>query len=108
MRKLNWYEATEYLRSFNREHNIKSKGNDEKTYIVAVITEDSFDVEYSLDARSYLISSDNKAFIDGMGGYSIFASSLDGSDVGVRLEQYLEVEGNKNGWKIDYCYIKEQ
>jgi len=107
MQKLNWNEATEYLRSFNREHKIRSKGNDEKAHIVVVITEDSFTEEYSLDARSYLVSSDNKAFIDGMGGYSIFAGSLDGSDPCVRLEQYLEVEGNKGGWKIDYCYIKD-
>lgn len=107
MQKLTWSDATDYLRRFNREHNIKSKGNEETAHIVAVISEDSFTQEYSLEARSYLISSDNKAFIDGMGGYSIFASSLDGSDVGVRLEQYLEDEGNKDGWRIDYCYIKD-
>ena len=74
MQKLNWSEATEYLRSFNREHKIRSKGNDEKTHIVVVITEDSFDAEYSLDARSYLVSSDNKAFIDGMGSFFIFSN----------------------------------
>ena len=107
MQKLSWHEATEYLRSFNREHNIRSKGNEEKAYIVAVITEDSFSEEYPLESRSYLVSSDNKAFIDGMGGYSIFASSLDKTDPCVRLEQYLEAEGNKGGWKVDYCYIKD-
>lgn len=110
MRKFNkWSEASEYLCRYNREHGIKSKGCAE--YIcemVAVITEDSFDQEYSLESRSYVFTNDNKAFIDGMGGYSIFANSLDGSDPGVRLERYLEDEGNPGGWKVDYCYIKSE
>lgn len=49
-------------------------------------------------------TNDNKAFIDGMGGYSIFANSLDGSDIGVRLEQYVEY----GDWKVDYCYILQE
>ena len=44
-----------------------------------------------------------------MGGYSIYASSLDGSDRMVRLEGYLAAEkGGKDGWKIERCYMKEQ
>ena len=43
-----------------------------------------------------------------MGGYSIFASSLDSSDRGVRLEQYMAAErGGKDGWKVDYCCLVE-
>lgn len=44
-----------------------------------------------------------------MGGYSIFGSSLDGSDKNVRLEQYMEDEyAGKGGWKVDYCYLIEE
>lgn len=45
----------------------------------------SFDKEYSVESRTYAVSSDNKAFRPNMGGYSIYASSLDGSDPCVRL-----------------------
>ena len=107
MQRLDWYEAKEYLRNFNREHKVVGKGQDETASIVVVITEDSFTENYPLESRSYEVSSSNKAFIDGMGGYSIYASSLDGTDPLVRLERYLEAEGNKGGWKIDYCYIKD-
>lgn len=74
---------------------------------VIVFTEDSFATrDLPLDARSYVISNDNKAFIDGMGGYSIFGSSLDGEDRCVRLESYMKAErGGENGWKVEYCYF---
>ena len=43
-----------------------------------------------------------------MGGYSIYASSLDGSDKCVRLEAYMADEhGGKDGWKIEKCYVKD-
>lgn len=46
--------------------------------------------------------------IEGMGGYSIYASSLDGSDPCVRLEAYMADEhGGKDGWKIERCYMKD-
>ena len=35
----------------------------------------SFDKEYSVESRTYAVSSDNKAFRPNMGGYSIYASS---------------------------------
>ena len=44
-----------------------------------------------------------------MGGYSIYGSALDGTDNGVRLEQYMWAEkGGENGWKVDYCYMLEE
>lgn len=73
-----------------------------------VFTEDSFNSPYSEAARTYEFSSNNKAFIPGMGGYSIFGSAIDGSDNGVRLEQYMAAEhGGKDGWKIEKCYLME-
>ena len=74
-----------------------------------VFTEDSFTAPYSELARTYRVSSDNKAFQPGMGGYSIYGSALDGTDPCVRLEQYMAVErGGKNGWKIERCYVKTE
>lgn len=72
---------------------------------VIVFSEDSFDEQYSLDSRSYSVSSNNKVF-GNYGGYSLFGSALDGSDNNVRLEEYMRDErGGANGWKIDYCYF---
>jgi hypothetical protein len=68
----------------------------------------SFTKEYSLESRTYEVSSDNKAFQPRMGGYSIVASSLDGSDQNVRLEQYMSTEcAGRDGWQIERCYMTE-
>ena len=53
------------------------------------------------------MSSNNKAFQPNMGGYSIYAGALDGSDPMIRLEGYMQSEkGGKDGWKIERCYMK--
>ena len=71
-----------------------------------VFTKDSFNVPYSLESRTYEFSSDNKVFLPNAHGYSIWASAVDGSDNGVRIEQYMRDEYAKDdGWKVDYCYI---
>ncbi len=73
-----------------------------------VFTADSFTQPYSLESRTYLVSSDNKAFLPNMGGYSIYGSCKDGSDPCVRLEAYIaEERGGKDGWKVDYCYLTD-
>lgn len=73
-----------------------------------VFTEDSFEAEYTLESRTYEVSSDNKAFQPNKGGYSIYGSATDGSDNGVRLERYMAEEiGGADGWKVDYCYMSE-
>ncbi len=87
------------------------KRNSPKEDLTAHITftEDSFASQYSLLSRTYLVSSDNKAFWPNMGGYSIFAYCLDvTSDQGVRLDWYMEEEGNVDGWKVENCYILER
>ena len=71
-----------------------------------VFTEDSFTKPYPEAARTYAVSSNNKAFQPNMGGYSIYASALDGSDPMIRLEGYMQSEkGGKDGWKIERCYM---
>lgn len=72
-----------------------------------IFTEESFDEPYSLLSRTYTFSSDNKAFWSKLGGYSIFASCLDGTDQRVRLNWYMAEEGNKVGWQVQECYILE-
>lgn len=73
-----------------------------------IFTEDSFAKEYPLLSRTYSVSSDNKAFWPNVGGYSIFACCLDGTDQGVRLDWYMAEEGNPGGWTVEGCYILEQ
>ena len=73
-----------------------------------IFTEDSFTKPYPLLSRTYRVSSDNKAFRPNMGGYSIFAYCLDGTDQGVRLDWCLEDEGNIGGWKVERCYVLGQ
>lgn len=105
MKKLNYAEFTEIM----REHNNKTDGDYAKAISgVIVFTEDSFTKIYSLESRSYEVSSCNKAWIAGMGGYSIYGTSLDKTDRGVRLEAYMRAEkGGADGWKVDYCYLLE-
>ena len=69
-----------------------------------VFTQDSFDKPYDERSRTYGVSSNNKAFQAGMGGYSIFGSCLDGTDPCVRLDGYMYGE---NAWKIEKCYMME-
>lgn len=72
-----------------------------------VFTSDSFGQPYSRLARTYCISSNNKAYLPNMGGYSIYGSALDGTDNGARLENYMADERAPGGWKVEHCYILE-
>lgn len=86
----------------------ESKKDDKHLLGHVIFSQDSFTRPYSEATRTYIISSNNKAFIQGMGGYSIYASSLDGSDPCVRLEGYMAAEkGGNDGWKIERCYLIE-
>lgn len=64
---------------------------------VIVYSQDNWQTPYSLEARSYVVSSDNRRYQMGKISSSVFGSSLDGSDVGVRLDMY--------GWKVEDCYM---
>lgn len=67
-------------------------------------TEDSFDKNFPLLSRTYILSSKNKAFLPNMISSSIYASCLDGTDPGVRLDWYMAEAGNPGGWVVQYCY----
>lgn len=81
-----------------------------ETHLTACITFASFGPgskeEYPWNSRTYLISSDNKAFQPGKGGYSIFGSCLDGADRCLRLYGLMAAErGGKDGWIVEDCGI---
>lgn len=80
------------------------------THLTAYITFSSFGASsrenFDWNARTYAVSSDNKAFRPDMCGYSIFGSCLNGTDVGVRLDRYMKEEhGGENGWIIEECCV---
>ena len=81
----------------------------EKRVVDAFVTftPDSFENAYTQLERTYLFTSNNKAFASpSCGGYSIFGDCMDGKDSGVRLERYMADEkGGKDGWKIENCGI---
>lgn len=85
-----------------------SRAEDNGQHLVGhiVFTADSFSEPLSEFERTYAISSDNKAFQSGMGGYSIYGRSLDGVDPCLRMEGLMANErGGKDGWKIEKCYL---
>lgn len=79
------------------------KANDEGVtrHGVIVYREDNWPVVYPIESRSYKVSSDNRAFESGAISNSIFGYSLDGSDMGVRLDLYMA----EVGWKVEDCYM---
>ncbi len=79
-------------------------------HLTAYITFLSFGPEnhsnYSWESRTYVVSSDNKAFQPDKGGYSIFGSCLDGTDCCLRLDSFMaEEHGGKDGWIVEECCI---
>ena len=100
-------EDLSYNELRNRFREAETSGKHMVGYVT--FTEDSFDRPYSEKSRTYVFGSDNKAFQPDMGGYSIFASALDGSDPCVRLDGLMAAEhGGKDGWKIERCYVMEE
>ena len=105
MEKLTYGELLNIINKHNNDYNITRQYGDKDNYLscVVVIDNSSFAEEYPLEARSYRFRSDEKRFLPNMIGNSIFANSLDGSDMGVRLDWYIYGE---DAWKIEYCYIE--
>lgn len=69
---------------------------------VIVFKPESWNREYSLEARSYEINHKYSKYFDPFAnGNSLFGSALDGGDNEVRLDIYM----SEHGWLVDYCYI---
>ena len=75
--KFSYKELVTMLRKFNAENEVTVQGSGKEIRGVVVFKQSNFTKEYSLEARSYVISSDNKAFIPGQCGYSIFGFALE-------------------------------
>lgn len=103
MKKMSFDEIVKLFKEIN-EKKLEHKE------AVIVFTEDSFGELYSLEERSYKIDSSSKVFNPNAIGFSLRGNSLDGSDVNVRLDWYMEYYGIKDGWswKVDYCYLIEE
>lgn len=102
MKKLTFTEVCALCEKHNQNNNIKHQFEDKNPLVfVAVVDNKSFNTEYPLESRSYSFRSDNKYFLDGKLGNSIFSSSLDNSDPFVRLDWYLV------DWTFEYFYLLE-
>lgn len=97
--KLTWDELRDLLLQYNDIHNQAGYlGYMKPLEAVIVFSSNNWpDENYSLEARSYRCSSDNKAFRRSMSGYSCYAASLDGSDPRVDITKY--------DWEVEYCYL---
>ena len=93
--KITFWELSKNFEEYNHEHDNGCDG----TSITGVIVykQSNWSKPYSEESRSYRVSSNNRAFQDGMIANSIFGHCLDGTDQGVRLDWY--------DWDIDYCYM---
>lgn len=101
-----WQDACRHMVEFNKAHGIEDKswGPDRPICVmVAVITHDSFDQEYTETQRSYRFNNYNKAFLP-MCSTSIFSNCVDGTDDGVRLDLYVR----QGIWKVDRVYVEKQ
>ena len=91
------------MSKFNREHGYAQSNQPSKSELYGLIVFDnkSFDKEYPFESRAYYFGNNNKYFLDGMIGNSIFGYSLDGTDMGIRIDEY------RRSWVIEDCYLIE-
>lgn len=87
---------------FNREH---PNATPLKGFIV--FSAENWPKTYSEKSRTYKVHSDNKAFRPNASSCSLFGSSLDGTDQGVRLDWYMADFGIPGGWAVERCIIEE-
>ena len=101
MKKITFDELYERFVKHNEENGVTHQFSDRDRLEAVIVFASSTwpDKDYSLESRSYKFVSDNKAFIPGMCSNSLFADSLDKSDLGVRLDHVMY------NWIEDYCYI---
>lgn len=99
---MDYKQLKQLLSQHEREH--------PETHLTACVTFASFGPNakkgYPWDSRTYIISSDNKAFQPSKGGYSIYGRCLDGTDPFLRLDVLMKEEhGGKDGWIVEDCGI---
>jgi hypothetical protein len=100
MKKMTLQEVFALFYKHNEENPTTQFGDEKRLTAVVVFKQGPwFNAEYTETERSYQFSSDNKYFIPGMGGNSIYANCLDGVERCVRLDWYI------HKWEVDYCYL---
>jgi hypothetical protein len=103
MEKMTLQEVFALFYKHNEENPTTQFGDEKRLTAVVVFKQGPwFNAEYSQVERSYRFSSDNKHFIPGMGGNSIYANCLDGVEKGIRLDWYI------HKWEVDYCYLEDE
>ena len=104
MEKITFAELSHIFTQHNKDANITSSFTDKDPLTgVIVFSQNNFKIPYSTRSRSYQVQSDNKYFIPGLIGASIFGDCLDGTDQGVRLDWYMKA--SQDPWEVEYCYI---
>lgn len=94
---MNWQEMRKIIDKHNEENGITNQfGDKNPLYFVIVYKQSNFEEEFSETERSYRVRSDNKLFLSGMLGRSLFGNCLDGKDMGVRLDWY--------NWEVERIY----
>lgn len=101
LQHISFQELCNFANQFFAQNPEYSQFHRDAPRAVIVFKQESFTQEYSLESRSYIFTLANKYFLPNMGGNSLFANCLDGSEQMVRLDWYL------GSWKIDYCYLLE-
>lgn len=104
MKKMTFEQVYERFVKHNEKNGVESQFSDSSSNrlfgVVVFKSENWPGKDYSLESRSYKFASDNKYFVPGLGGNSIYADCLDRSEAGIRLDFYL------SSLEIDYCYIE--
>lgn len=84
---------------------LNREGASSETAVIVFKPESFPDREYTEKERTYRVSSDNKMFKSGMGGYSLFGVCLANSDDYKRLDYRMRgYEGTR--WVVDYCRLE--
>lgn len=99
MEKLTKAQLFKAFYKFNQEHGNATQFSETSITGVIVFKASNWKQPYSLESRSYRVSSANKRFLPNCSGNSIYACNLDGTDLSVRLDWY--------NWEVDYCYLEK-
>ena len=93
-------ELCEACYEHNEKHHITQQYGDKENRLTCYVVFKQmpyWEKQYTELERTYEFSSDNKRFIAGMGGNSIFASCL-GYEDNIRVDWYL------GDWEIEKCW----
>ena len=102
MNKMSWNEAFDYMRQYNDRRGYKVGNRPTKfCNMIAVLKPSAMiDPNEPEENRTYTFNNDNKAFISGMLGYSVFARNKGTGS----LERIEDVKNED----VEYVYIESE